>query len=131
MIEVKANVAAGVVELGYQLENDARKIVFDISNFRKSFGEGKASVVAVRPGETESYEVKSEQSEDTLSWVVKEKDVEFSGNGTAQLKYTVGETVAKIQVFQTVIEKSISDPVAELPLDNIAKVKKFLSESQN
>lgn len=99
--------------IGFQGENDAVTVQFNVSGWKDLYGEGTFSLLNQRPSETIGYPCTVTEEDNVVSWVVKEVDVFKEGTGRVQLTYTVGETLAKSEQFFTIVRNSIN--VGDVP----------------
>lgn len=98
------------IKLGFQGENNAKRIIFDLSEFIEEYGPGTATVFYQQQRDPAPYPVITEQEDNKLYWTVKDTETHIKGYGLAQLVYTVGDTVAKTCLFETHILRSLSEP---------------------
>ena len=141
MITTKVNLDfAGILDLGYQGENDARSFVFDVYEWMEHFQPGgSVRLLALRPGEIDSYPCVLEVDGNLAEWVVGLADMAIPGNGQVELQYAVGDTIVKSKRFRTSIGASIADPSGEVPkpqepwvqqvLDAAERAAKFAKEA--
>lgn len=111
MIEVNVSTAPCAqpkVLLGRQGENDAVNIVFDLSFLIETFGEGTAVLVHQRAKDSAPYIVAASQEGIELVWSVSNTDNAYVGVGRAELRWTVGDTLAKTIIYSTWVIKSIT-----------------------
>lgn len=94
--------------IGRQAENNAIKVVFDLSFLIQNFGEGTAVLVHQRTKDNAPYIVTTIQDGSTLSWNVSNIDTAYVGVGQAELRWTVGNTLAKTIIYKTWTVKSIT-----------------------
>lgn len=94
--------------IGRQAENNAIKVVFDLSFLIQNFGEGTAVLVHQRTKDNAPYIVTTIQDGSTLSWNVSNIDTAYVGVGQAELRWTVGDTLAKTIIYKTWTVKSIT-----------------------
>ena len=94
--------------IGRQAENNAIKVVFDLSFLIQNFGEGTAVLVHQRTKDNAPYIVTTQQDGSTLSWNVSQIDTAYVGVGQAELRWTVGDTLAKTIIYKTWTVKSIT-----------------------
>ena len=104
-IHAKCNAA---IPLGRVGENDAAVVVFDVSRWAETYGDGTFELVNLRSGETDGYYCDIEQIENEVRWTVKSTDLTNVGYGKCELIYTVGGTVAKSVIFSTVVLASLT-----------------------
>lgn len=106
-IQVKENTTS--IPLGKRLENEARVIEFDLSEFIAEYGEGTAVLLAKRSKDLNAYPVGAEREGDKLLWTVMNSDTEYKGHGACELFWYVGETLAKSVVYSTFVENDIGE----------------------
>ena len=94
--------------IGRQAENNAIKVVFDLSFLIQNFGDGTAVLVHQRTKDNAPYIVTTQQDGSTLSWNVSQIDTAYVGVGQAELRWTVGDTLAKTIIYKTWTVKSIT-----------------------
>ena len=94
--------------IGRQAENNAVNIVFDLSFLIQNFGNGTAVLVHQRTKDNAPYIVTTQQDGSTLSWNVSQIDTAYVGVGQAELRWTVGDTLAKTIIYKTWTVKSIT-----------------------
>ena len=106
------------IYLGYQGENNALQIKFNVSGWADTYGVGVFSLTAQRPGETATYNVEVTADSTYAVWTVSGYDTENYGSGYAQLSYTVGQTVAKSVLYATLINQALAPGAAPAPGEN-------------
>lgn len=106
-IQVQNNTTS--IPLGKRLENEARVIEFDLSEFIAEYGEGTAVLMAKRSQDSTAYPVGAEREGDKLLWTVLNSDTEYKGQGKCELFWYVGETLAKSVVYSTYVEDDIGE----------------------
>lgn len=106
-IQVKENTTS--IPLGKRLENKARIIEFDLSDFISQYGEGTAVLLAKRSQDSTAYPVSIVQDGDTATWEVINSDTEYKGQGRCELFWYVGEVLAKSVVYSTYVEDDIGE----------------------
>lgn len=94
--------------IGRQAENNAVNVVFDLSFLIHNFGDGTAVLVHQRTKDDAPYIVTAQQEGSTLTWHVSNIDTAYVGVGQAELRWTVGETLAKTIIYKTWTVKSIT-----------------------
>ena len=104
------------IPIGFEGENDARTVVFDIHKWIEDYGNGSALLVHQRPGDAEPYPCATEQKAGTIEWAVQQADIIAGAPGRAQLSYQVGDNiVARSPIYKTVACASISAAEAGEP----------------
>ena len=106
------------IYLGYQGENNALQIKFNVSGWADAYGDGVYTLTAQRPGETATYNITVEASGNYVVWTVSGYDTEMWGSGYVQLTYTVGQTVAKSVLYATLINQALAAGEAPAPGEN-------------
>lgn len=107
---IYANDPRKPIPIGFEGENDARTIVFDISRWIEDYGNGTALLVHQRPGDAEPYPVTTTQKAGTIEWSVQQADIIAGAPGRAQLSYQVGENiVARSPIYTTIAADEITN----------------------
>ena len=104
------------LEIGRQLENNYRQIIFDCSGF----GEDIAGIALVhqRSKDEAPYIVTTSDSE-TLTWNISDTDTAYAGLGRAELRISFANGLAKSIVYAThVIESITGDTEIPEPLQS-------------
>lgn len=98
------------IKLGRRGENQARKVVFDVlEKWREGYGEGVASLIVQRNGDAQPYPVTVTEEDGALVWRVSSVDTAVAGEGAAELRYTVGDTIVKSQIYKTRVRDTLED----------------------
>lgn len=98
------------IKLGRRGENQARKVVFDVlRKWREGYGEGVASLIVQRNGDAQPYPVTLTEEDGALVWLVSSADTAVAGEGAAELRYTVGDTIVKSQIYKTRVRETLED----------------------
>lgn len=98
------------INLGRRGENQARKVVFDVlEKWREGYGEGVASLIVQRNGDAQPYPVTVTEEDGALVWRVSSVDTAVAGEGAAELRYTVGDTIVKSQIYKTRVRDTLED----------------------
>lgn len=113
-----------VIELGKRGENLAACVVFDISDWKETYGEGTVQLIHQRNGDKHPYPCVVEADGDTVRWAVCAADTAVAGGGYAELQYWVDETIVKSATFATSVVKAMS-AAGEIPP---APVKSWLDK---
>jgi hypothetical protein len=109
----------GSLMLGRCGENEARQIRFDIDWLIETYGEGVATLVHERPKDVAPYIVPIEQTEHEVVWTVTDGDTTYPGTGRCEIRWVVGEVLAKTVTYRTEILHSITgDTVIPEPLQS-------------
>lgn len=98
------------IKLGRRGENQARKVVFDVlRKWREGYGDGVASLIVQRNGDAQPYPVTVTEEGGALVWRVSSVDTAVAGEGAAELRYTVGDTIVKSQIYKTRVRETLED----------------------
>jgi hypothetical protein len=117
--------------LGRAGENLAREIVFDISLWRKLYGDGSVALLAQRPGENTPYPCNITIEGDTVYWPVTASDTAKHGAyGRCELQYVVDKIRVKSSVWRTYVADSLSDGNEDPSEPQQAWVDKVLEAAQ-
>lgn len=108
MTEIIAKPGAEI-QLGRWDEHLARCVVFDISQWRQIYGEGTVQLLHQRCGDSAPYPCAVEVTGTQVRWTVSETDVALSGRGCAELRYYVGETRVKSEIYHTRTKQSMGN----------------------
>lgn len=110
MREVNA-IPGSVLNLGYQGENDATRVLFDLSDFIEEYGAGTAQLAVQVPGDPGTYLAVIEQSGSVAVWTVGAEWLARAGSGRCQINWYVGEQIVKSQAYGTSVAASIGEGV--------------------
>lgn len=110
MIEtnVTVNESVNLLDIGRQGEREARQVVFDLSWMAENFGDGTAVLMHQRSQDGLPYQVDAAQDGNTLTWTVTDTDTAFVGYGKAEIRWTVGDALAKTVIYKTRVAESIT-----------------------
>ena len=122
---IKAN-PFSLIDLGRRGEHLARCVVFDISDWVKTYGKGVAQLAAELPSSSVPYPCTVTAEGDGLIWQITSADTSVAGEGKCELCYFVGEQLVKSCIFQTYIAESLSQ-VGETPETQKAWVDDILA----
>lgn len=116
MIEEKAY-GMQEINLGRQGENKARRVTFDIAEkWREVYGAGGSfSMIVQREGDASPYPVALSEEDGLLVWLVESADTAKSGEGRAELRYTLGDVIAKSQTYRTRVRAAMDESTADPP----------------
>ena len=116
------------INLGYAGENLATVVVFDISQWVKEYGRGKADLLLRMDGSDAPYPCTVEIKDTCAEWIITNSELASAKKGKCQLVYHVGDTViAKSSIFQTNVNVSLSEETADPPESFISWVDKVLA----
>lgn len=96
------------IDIGRQGENLARNIYFDLSDLIDNYGEGTATLVHMRPSDQAPYVCTAVRTGTFLIWSPTSTDTAYSGSGKCELRWVVGDTLAKSIIYTTTIAPSLT-----------------------
>lgn len=102
------------IPLGRRGENLATCIIFDCSGLVQLYGDGTAELLHELKNGT-IYPVAVTQDGASVSWTVSASDTATVGAGRAELRWYVGDTLAKSAKFRTSVSSALADTTAETP----------------
>ena len=115
MTQIYANNFTTLV-LGRRGENLVRNVVFDIRDMESLYGTGNVEVIYQRPGDAQPYPVAVHRNGTIVDWEVTSTDTEMSdGPGKCELRYYVGEKLAKSKTWRTCVEPAMDTPSETAP----------------
>lgn len=104
------------IALGRRGENLARKVIFDVRDLESLYGTGDVEVIYQRPGDAQPYPLSVQRDGSLVTWDVTATDTEMSdGSGKCELRYYVGDTLAKSKTWRTWVEPALSTPSETAP----------------
>ena len=108
---MKEIIASGRTELplGRQGENHAVRVEFPVSEWITEYGDGTFLLIAQRPTDRLPYPVDTELVGESVYWTVSDADTAKYGYGFCEMRWIVGETVVKSQIWRTLILESMPD----------------------
>lgn len=99
------------IRLGREGENNARRIIFSLIRCEKLYGPGVAQLIVQRTGETTPYPVALTLEGSNVIWTVTAADTAIPGTkGKAELRYYVGDTLAKSETWGTIVLDALGKP---------------------
>ena len=117
MIVIQAK-SENELTLGRQGENLARQIIFDVAHWESEYGPGTVELIYQRKQSELPYPVALQRDGSSVVWAVTATDTEFpGGNGKCELRYYVGDALAKSRTWPTKVILAIPTPTAETPPD--------------
>ena len=115
MTQIYANNFTTLV-LGRRGENLVRNVVFDIRDMESLYGIGDVEVIYQRPGDAQPYPLAVQRDGTLVTWEVTSTDTEKSdGPGKCELRYYVGEKLAKSKTWRTCVEPAMDTPSETTP----------------
>lgn len=94
--------------LGRQMENGVRQIIFDLSGLIEDYGDGTAELVHQRGNDLAPYLISAQRDGNSLTWTVSDTDTAFAGDGQAEIRWKVDDTLAKTVILRTYVNHSIT-----------------------
>ena len=105
---VTVNAVGGMpLSIGKRGEHGVTRVAFDLKDFLASCGEGRAQLMAVRPGEDLAYLAVLVREGDTAYWEITGEWTAFCGTGACQLGWIVEEKLAKSEIFSFTVADSL------------------------
>lgn len=101
--------------LGVCEEYNVRRILFDISEYRRDFGDGTPVLLVTRPGESQNYPLNPEVEDDYAIWVPQQRDMDIPGTATIVLQWYVEGGLAISTEYYGRILGSKSSTCGEAP----------------
>ena len=113
-INVNVNRPPTNIPLGRQGENLATCIIFDCTGLVQLYGDGTAELLHELKDGT-IYPVAVTQDGASVSWTVSASDTATVGAGRAELRWYVGDTLAKSAKFRTSVSSALADTSVSTP----------------
>ena len=115
------------LNLGRKGENRARTILFDISQWRKLYGDGVVALLHQRAGDAAPYPCDIETDGNTVAWAITASDTAVASQyGKYELQYRVNDQLAKSATGAASVYESLGESVAEPPEPQQGWVDKVL-----
>ncbi len=114
--------------LGRCGENKATCVVFNISEWKRVYGDGVLHLLHQRNGDRAPYPC--DVTQDGV-WCITNADAAVAGRGRAELQYYVGDTLVKSDTYTTVTERALGTASEEPPAPFEGWVEKVLSAGAN
>lgn len=117
VIKYKLNdsTAPYIITLGRVGEYGVTKVVFDFSSWKEKYGEGNCKLLCIPPGSEDFYPVFTEDTDDSIEWIVSAADTAHPGNGKVEIRYYVDDGIKKSVVINTEILASPFQSEGEAP----------------
>ena len=107
MRNVKA-ICGTTINIGRQGENNATAVEFDVSEWIGSFGAGTLYGIFKRSLAEAPYPVVIKQDGPKAVWTVASIDTEVPGYGCLELRYIVGDTIVKSEIWSTWVSVALA-----------------------
>ena len=105
-----------MLDIGRQGENLARQIIFDLSDWMAEYGPGVAELIAQRPGDDAPYPVAVRRDGESMLWDLTAADTAVAdGYGRCELRWYVGDILAKSKIWRTWVEPAMDTPPETAP----------------
>ena len=99
------------MEIGRRGEHNARQVSFDLRDWMAHYGaEGRAELIFQRPGDSAPYPVAIAQEGSSAVWTITATDTEKAGSGRAELRYYMGDTLAKSAASSITVSDAMEEP---------------------
>lgn len=99
------------MEIGRRGEHNARQVSFDLRDWMAHYGaEGRAELIFQRPGDSAPYPVAIAREGSSAVWTITATDTEKAGSGRAELRYYMGDTLAKSAASSITVSDAMEEP---------------------
>ena len=106
------------VVLGRCGENNVLQIRINIQILIDKFGEGNAVLVHQRSQDDIPYLVPIERDGNEIVWTVTSGDTAYPGNGKCEIRWMVGDAIAKTVIYKTIVRPSLTGESTPEPSHN-------------
>ena len=107
------------IQLGRQGENLARQVIFDLADWIEGYGDGVVELIVRRPGDEKPYPVAVTREGSNAVWTLTATDMavktSFNNCGQCELRWYVGEILAKSYIWRTCVEPAMDTPAETAP----------------
>lgn len=104
------------LHIGRQGEHLVRQILFDLSDWERELGMGTVELIFRRRSREDPYPVPVTREGNTVYWTITARETEHPyREGQCELRYYVGDRLAKSRIWTTYVEPSITTPAREPP----------------
>lgn len=104
------------LHIGRQGENLVRQILFDVSDWERELGMGTVELIFRRRSREDPYPVPVTREGNTVFWTITARETEHPyREGQCELRYYVGDSLAKSRIWTTYVEPSMTTPAGEPP----------------
>lgn len=101
--------------LGRCGEKKATCVVFNVSEWQRTYGEGTVHLIHQRNGDKAPYPCNIVQDGGVVAWVIDLADVAVAGRGRAELQYFVGDALVKSDIYHTATERALGPASEKAP----------------
>ena len=99
-----------VVNLGRVGENQARRVIFDVTDWNAEYPGATITLLNAPPGATDAYPVPNVTVDgDNVYWIIESADVPKYGCGRCELIATQDEVIVKSEIYGTVTQRALDD----------------------
>lgn len=113
-----ANLSKTLLAIGYVGEQEHTQVEVDCSTIYKDYPNAVASL-AVRNAKGEIYPAAVTKDENTVSWIVKNSDLVYRGEGEIQLTFTNDNEIIKTVIGRVLVKRSLMvDSEAPSPIQS-------------
>jgi hypothetical protein len=120
---------AATIPLGRRGENNARQIIFDCSGFEREYPGGTPQLLVQRHWDDVPYLPPIVRDGDTVLWTLTAADTAKSGTGRAELRWYVGDTLAKSRIWDTYNMTALGEPSEDVPEPDKSAVELLIEEA--
>lgn len=106
-----------VINIGKRGEHQATCVLFDISDWKNTFGDGVVHLLHQRNGDRAPYPCVVTADGEIVRWIVERTDVAVAGRGKLELQYYVGDARVKSAIYYTKTNTALDSegPVPDAP----------------
>ena len=134
MYRIYAKDIAKKIRIGHRGENEARCVIFNLTDLKTEFGDGTWEIVHQRFNDEVPYLVTNvRELEDNAIWTLTNVDTDSVGDGRCELRYKVDGVIVKTDVYATSVLPSLGD-TGEAPSpseDLLNKMAEIKNEAEN
>lgn len=104
------------LRLGRQGEHLARQVVFDLTGWIDTYGDGVPELICLRPGDDAPHPVAYDRDGSTLVWTVTSAyTVSVDAYGQCELRWYVDDVIVKSRTWRTWVEPAMDTPTGAAP----------------
>lgn len=121
-----------IIRIGQQLDNEAERIQFDLTDWVAQYGAGVPQLKVKRAGDTNPYPVLMTFSDGIATWLITDTETSVAGYGEVQLSYTVGEVLKHTEIMKLFCGRSLvgSVPAPDPYEDWLSELQGLAAETQ-
>lgn len=106
MRTIKADLTQPLL-LGKQGEHGVAQVVFDLSGYIRTYGDGVAQLIVKRPTDPLEYPGVLTRTGNTATWEIGLEWTEFSGQGWCQVNWYTDDDLAKSDRYKTLVQEAM------------------------